>query len=85
MKKCRLRAGLSQEDLAERLNYSRSCISKVESDRKGLYFQDALKWFQETGAQDVALAFVTGMDAVSILQSIFDVGAGLVNLYLMVA
>lgn len=85
MKMCRERKGWSQEHLAERLNYSRSSISKVEKDRKGIDFQVAIQWFRETGAEDVAYALITGLDVVTIAQNIFDMGTGILNFVLLVA
>ncbi|QMV43718.1 helix-turn-helix domain-containing protein [Cohnella cholangitidis] len=85
LKKCRERKGWSQEFLAERLNYSRSSISKIEKDRKGIDFQVAIQWFRETGAQDAAYAIISGTDVISIIQNIFDMGTGIMNLLLLVA
>ncbi|AGR47202.1 XRE family transcriptional regulator [Brevibacillus phage Jimmer1] len=70
---CRERAGLSQEQLAEKLNRSRSCISKLEADKKTLDFQTGLAWIEATGAKEVAVAFFCGMDGMSIMQNVLSV------------
>ncbi|MCR8982620.1 helix-turn-helix domain-containing protein [Brevibacillus laterosporus] len=67
---CRERAGLSQEQLAEKINRSRSCISKLETDKKTLDFQTVLAWVEATGTKEVAVAFFCGMDGMSIMQNV---------------
>ncbi|GED69417.1 hypothetical protein BRE01_31190 [Brevibacillus reuszeri] len=67
---CRERAGLSQEQMAEKLNRSRSCISKYENDKKTLDAETLMRWVEATGAKDVAVAFFCGMDGLSIMQNV---------------
>ncbi|TCZ76152.1 XRE family transcriptional regulator [Paenibacillus albiflavus] len=69
---CRQRAGLSQEQLAEKMHRSRSCISKLENDQKTLDANTLLMWAEVTGAKDVAVAFFLGMDGISIMQNLLS-------------
>lgn len=81
MQACRERAGLSQEELAEKLHRSRSCISKLENDKKTFDFQTVLAWVQTTGSQEVFVAFFCGMDGLSIMQNLLSV-AGILMRYI---
>jgi transcriptional regulator with XRE-family HTH domain len=76
MQKCREKAGLSQEKMAEMLNRSRSCISKIENNRKVMDVQTFFKWIQVTDAKDVAVSMVYGMDVSSIMQNLMTVVGG---------
>lgn len=68
LRACRERAGLSQEELADRLNRSQSCISKYETDQKIPDIFTFLNWLQVTQAQEVAVAYLLGFDGLTILQ-----------------
>lgn len=70
MQAMRERSGLSQEQLAERIHISRSCVSKLENDRKTPDVSTLVAWAQATGATEVVVAFICGMDGLSIMQSI---------------
>lgn len=72
MQACRERAGLSQEQMAEKLYRSRSCISKIENENKTLDVKTMLMWIEATGAKDVAVAFFCGMDGLSIMQNVLQ-------------
>jgi len=67
LRACRERAGLSQEELAYLLNRSQSCISKFEMDKKIPDIYTFSQWIQITQAHEVAIAFLYGMDGISIL------------------
>ncbi|WP_236338539.1 helix-turn-helix domain-containing protein [Paenibacillus plantiphilus] len=73
---CRERAGLSQEQLAEKLNRSRSCISKIEGDKKTLDAETLIKWTDLTNAREVAVSFFCGMDGLSIMQHVMQFTVG---------
>ncbi|KON86585.1 XRE family transcriptional regulator [Sporosarcina globispora] len=77
LKACRERAGLTQEEIAEKLHRSRSCISKIESDRKTLDVSTLIRWADATSAKDVACAIVTGVDPVMIMQQLMPLIGGL--------
>lgn len=70
MQACRERSGLSQEQMAEKLNRSRSCISKYENDHKVPDVPTFVAWAQATGSSDVVVAFLCGMDGITIMQQI---------------
>lgn len=70
---CRERAGLSQEKLAEMLNRSRSCISKFEKNRKPVDAETLFKWADVTNAREVVVAYLYGLDGLSMIQSVLQV------------
>lgn len=72
LKACREKAGLSQEELAERLNRSQSCISRIEKGRKVPDINTFMSWINCTNAPEVAIAWIYGMDGITILQSILQ-------------
>jgi transcriptional regulator with XRE-family HTH domain len=78
LKACRERAGLSQESLAEKLNRSRSCISKIENNAKTLDVATLIRWTDLTAAKDVACAIVTGVDPVMIIQQFMPLIGGII-------
>lgn len=77
---CRERAGFSQEELAEKLNRTQSCISRFEKDKKIPDMNTFMQWMQATQTQEVAIAFLYGMDGISILQSLLPVIGGIILL-----
>lgn len=72
LKATRVRAGLSQEELAARLNYNQSDISKFETGRKEPPASVFLRWFGETNAHEVAVAYLCGLDGITIMQNILN-------------
>lgn len=72
----RTRAGLTQEDMADKLNMSQSCISKIEKDRKMPEFNIMLKWVEITNAKEVMVAFIYGIDGINMLQSVMQLIGG---------
>ncbi|MED4461821.1 helix-turn-helix domain-containing protein [Metabacillus fastidiosus] len=70
LRKTRLNAGFSQEKLAERLHMSRSCISKLENDKKTLDAATMIRWFQNTQAHDALVALVYQVDIASVAQNV---------------
>jgi len=73
---CRTRAGLSQEEMADKLHRSQSCISKIEKDKKTVDVQTFVEWLKITQAQEVAVAFLYGMDGISIIQNLMPLIGG---------
>ena len=67
---CRKKAGLSQEKLAELLHMSRSCISKIETGAKEATAKVMIDWVRVTQTQEVLIAYLFGMDGISIIQNI---------------
>lgn len=76
LRACRERAGLSQEEMAEKMFNSQSCISKLETDRKNLDLQTLIKWTEVTGAKEVVVAFICGLDGISIMQTLLQTFGG---------
>jgi transcriptional regulator with XRE-family HTH domain len=70
MQACRERAGLSQEEMAEKLNRSRSCISKFENDHKIPDVPTMMRWVDVTSAKEVMIAFMYGADGITMMQTI---------------
>jgi transcriptional regulator with XRE-family HTH domain len=68
----RVRAGLSQEELADRLNYSQSDISKFETGAKEPTVTTFLRWLRETNAHEVMVAYFCGLDGLTIMQTILS-------------
>ncbi|MED0670562.1 helix-turn-helix transcriptional regulator [Aneurinibacillus aneurinilyticus] len=73
---CRERAGLTQEQMAELINRSRSCISKLENDRKTLDAQTLIEWGKVTQANEVVVAFLYGMDGLGMIQNVMSLLGG---------
>ncbi len=73
---CRERAGLTQEEIAEKLHRSRSCISKLENDRKTLDVPTLIQWAEATQAKEVVVAFLYGMDGISMIQNVMSLLGG---------
>lgn len=80
---CRKKAGLSQEKLAELLHMSRSCISKIETGAKEATAKVMIDWVKVTQTQEVLIAYLFGMDGISIIQNILQMSG--VALTLLVA
>ncbi|MEK3882385.1 helix-turn-helix transcriptional regulator [Paenibacillus sp. PL2-23] len=70
---CRERAGYSQEKLAELLNLSRSCISKYEKNHKPVHAETLFRWADVTNAREVVVAYLYGLDGLSMIQSVLQV------------
>ena len=70
LKACRIRSGLSQEELAEKLFINQSDVSKYETDRKEPTVSLFQAWIMNTQSSEVAVAFLMGMDGLNILQNL---------------
>ncbi|WP_400162884.1 multiprotein-bridging factor 1 family protein [Brevibacillus sp. TJ4] len=70
LKTMRVRAGLSQDQLAEKLHRTGSCISKFESGKKVPDMNTFMAWVHATGTMEVAVAVLCGMDGISIMQQL---------------
>lgn len=78
LKACRERAGLTQEQIAYRLHRSRSCISKIESDKKTLDVMTLIRWADVTNSKEIACMIVSGIDPAMILQQLTMLVGGLI-------
>lgn len=77
LKRTRKHAGFSQERIAEVLHMSRSCISKLENDKKTLDAETLIQWAQATSSQNAVAALICGVDVATVLQSITTLIGGL--------
>lgn len=73
---CRERAGLTQEEMADRLNRSQSCVSKFEKDRKMPDLPTLIHWLNITNTKEVLVAYLCGMDGLAIMQHILNLIGG---------
>lgn len=76
LKACRVRAGFSQEEIAAKLYISRSNISKLETDQLKLDVPTLIQWANVTNAKEVVVAFLMGVDGVTIMTSILTMLGG---------
>ena len=79
LKACRTRAGLSQEDLAHKLNINQSDVSKYENGTKEPPISIFQKWVNDTQTQEVMVAYLYGVDGLAIIQNVLDVASTLVT------
>lgn len=79
LKALRVKANLTQEQIAEKLNRSRSCISKYEKEVKAIDMPTFMQWIQITDGQVAAVAMMFGMDALSIINQLLPfIGGGFI-------
>jgi len=81
LRACRERAGLSQEELAFRMKREQACISRYENDRKVPDALTFLEWFKQTNTQEVAVAFMCGVDGITIMQQLLPIIGAMVALW----
>lgn len=62
LKRWRIAAGFSQDDLAAELNRSRSCISKIENDLKTIDIYTFKNWVVVTNSEIQAAVVLFGAD-----------------------
>ena len=67
LKLFRKNAKKTQEEMAEELNLTQSCISKYENGNKTLDLPTFLRWVSATGSELPAAAMIFGMDTVNAL------------------
>lgn len=68
MRLCRERAGFTQEEMADKLHRTQACVSKFEKDHKIPDMTTMMRWAEVTGAREVVVAFLYGMDGISMIQ-----------------
>ncbi|WP_020615788.1 helix-turn-helix domain-containing protein [Paenibacillus daejeonensis] len=76
LKACRVRAGYCQEKMAELMYKSQSDISKIERDQKEPGIKTMLHWAEVTNAKEVVVAYIFGMDGMSIIQNVLPLIGG---------
>lgn len=68
LKKVRLKSGLSQEVLAEKIFLSRSAVSRLENNKLKLTVDDAVRWGQATQSPEIMAALLCGIDVAVVSQ-----------------
>ena len=81
LKKARISAGLSQEELAPQMFMPRSTISKLENSKMEIKATDLIRWFQQTQVPEVAVAVLCGVDLIAASQLITSLVGGFVNFF----
>ncbi|MFJ7933673.1 multiprotein-bridging factor 1 family protein [Sporosarcina sp. NPDC096371] len=79
LKACRERAGLSQAELAEQLFINQSDVSKFERGSKEPSMSTFQKWATLTQSPDVLVAFIAGMDGLTILSNVLNSMSGVIG------
>lgn len=74
LREMRKKAGMSQEEIAHELYMSISNVSRLESGKYEVKLADALRWANVTGAQDVFIATLLGVD-ITVVQQIVESGS----------
>ena len=72
LRACRERMGFTQEELAHRLHIQQADISRIENGNKEPHIGLFQKWATVTQSQDVLVAFICGIDGLTILADIFN-------------
>lgn len=72
----RQKAGLSQEEMAEKMYVSRSTISRLENDRLKLTVEDAIRWGHITQAPEAIAAMLCGLDISQVMYIISNLPIG---------
>ena len=78
LRKMRLKGGLTQDQLAAKLNISRTNISKMENGKQGIQVEDFFAWTKSTNGQEVLIAFLHNMD---ILTAGLQVLVGFISIF----
>ncbi len=85
LKACRERVGWNQEEMAHQLMINQSDVSKFENNAKEPTMSLFQKWASVTQSQDVLVAFIAGMDGITILANVLTTMAmpitGFINLF----
>lgn len=72
LRACRERVGFSQEELADRLYIQQADVSRYENDRKEPSISLFRNWAKETQGEDVLVAFMCGMEGMTIMTDILS-------------
>ncbi|QTD41948.1 helix-turn-helix transcriptional regulator [Sporosarcina sp. Te-1] len=75
-----MKKGWNQEEMAFRLNVNQSDISKYEYDHKEPLISIFHRWASVTNSQDVLVAYMAGVEGVTILANILaTMGTGIMG------
>jgi len=78
LRKARLHAGFSQEEIAEKLYLPRSTISKYENNRSPIKGEDLIRWFNITQAHELLVALFIGVDVPTVIQNVSQLLGGFI-------
>lgn len=70
LRACRERVGWSQEEMAHQLQINQSDVSKFENNIKEPVLSVLRKWTSVTQSQDVMVAYLMGMEGITIMTNI---------------
>ncbi len=79
LKACRERAGLNQEELAHELHIQQADVSRFENSKKEPSMGLFQKWATLTHSQDVLVAFICGIDGLTILANVLSTSGGVIG------
>ncbi|WP_078379124.1 helix-turn-helix domain-containing protein [Sutcliffiella halmapala] len=79
LRQLRVKAGFSQEELAEQIFLSRSAVSRLENDNLELKLADAIRWFQATRAPEAVAAMLCGVDVNTLIQALSMLAGGIIT------
>lgn len=83
LRACRLRQGLNQEELAHELHIHQSDVSKIERGIKEPPLSLVRSWALSTQSQEVLVAFLLGLDGLTIMQQVMDImNSGIVGTFI---
>ncbi|KAA0944114.1 helix-turn-helix transcriptional regulator [Sporosarcina sp. ANT_H38] len=80
LKACRERAGFNQEELAHELHIQQADVSRFENGKKEPNMSLFQNWASLTHSQDVLVAFICGVDGLTILAKILSTMPGVIGL-----
>lgn len=80
LKKMRVVAEISQEEMAEKLHMSRSNISRLENNRMELKAVDLINWCRITNNPDVLMALYAGVEVIHQLQPVTQLITGFISI-----
>lgn len=70
LKATRKKAGLSQEEMAWRMNSNQASISRLENDKLSLDVESFARWMQITNSEVVGAALIFGIDVATTITQI---------------
>lgn len=80
LRKMRKSADMSQEEIALKLNMSRSNVAKLETNRIELKAVDLIEWCRITSNPDVLMALYAGVEVVHQLQPVTQLITGFITI-----
>ncbi|WP_275579632.1 helix-turn-helix domain-containing protein [Lysinibacillus composti] len=63
---------MTQEEIADKLNVTQSCVSKLESGRKLIDIQTFMNWVRVTNSEVHAASMMFGMDLTNVAMQVLQ-------------